>query len=187
MIRTAGLITLVGLLAACSSSPAPAPDAPAAVGTASGVLVSPLQSPLNAQADTVMAAAAGTPIPPVIVPTASADKGVLTGVLIDVQTGAPVRNSPIYLGGLLKMQDDKQNEAPDYLIRLDPKLSPLTVTDGDGRFAFGNLPPEEYVIILWTPQKSTFVADTANPQKERILDIKAGQVVDIGTVQVTLP
>ena len=152
------------LLFGCTSSPAP-------------VLVStPAPSPLAKPSTSPVA----TPVAPsqLMSPTLT-DKslGGVTGRLVLKSTGEPLGGYAIYLGERLPISPGDQ-----YAITVQQNSSPHVEIDSSGYFGFSDVKPGTYALVLWSPIKSTIIADAKNPDKELEVVITAGQIVDLGTV-----
>ena len=119
---------------------------------------------------------------PSVVPTPLETKGTIIGQLKGRIPGTSPEGLVLYLGTLLPL-----TPGPDYLINLDPKNAPSTQLHADGRFIISNVAPGQYALILWTPRDSPFVPDPNNPEKELIVNIEPGKIIDIGTQTVSLP
>jgi hypothetical protein len=133
--------------------------------------ISPLSSPVNA----------GYKFPRAVAAT-QADKGVITGQLINRATGKPIAKALLHAAYLLPL-----NPGPGYLINVDPKSAPQTTTDEQGYFAIENIPPNRYALLIWTPDRAHFVSEEANANKELVVEVAAGKVNDIGAVKITPP
>jgi hypothetical protein len=66
---------------------------------------------------------------------------------------------------------------------MDIANSPKAIISNDGRFLAVNIPPGEYVLVLWTPVEARFVPDPTNTANELIVTVISNQIIDIGTVQ----
>jgi hypothetical protein len=117
-----------------------------------------------------------TPFPSVI-PTPIGSKGTVVGTLVSNTPGQSLAGVMLYFGTLLPL-----TPGPDHLINMDLANSPKTTLRDDGRFIVENIPPGEYVLILWTPHESRFVPDPKNPEREFIVAVVSGQIKDIGTL-----
>lgn len=118
---------------------------------------------------------------PLVVPTASADSGVVTGKLINLETGEPIAFQSVYLG-----TKNYLTPGPGYTYTLQENSSPHTLSDENGMFAIGAVPPGEYILMIFTPFGATVVMQ---PNSDRELDvvIKAGEVLDLGTMEALEP
>lgn len=118
----------------------------------------------------------GSPLPSII-PTPIASMGTVVGTLVSSIPGSSLAGIALYFGTLLPL-----TPGPDHLINMDLVNSPKTLIREDGRFIAENIPPGEYVLILWTPHESRYIPDPANAESEFIVEVVGGQIVDIGTL-----
>lgn len=118
---------------------------------------------------------------PFTVPTPGSDTGVVTGKLVNVENGEPMAFQTIYLGHKIYL-----TPGPGYTYGLQENSSPHTNTTPDGEFAIGEVPPGEYILMIFTPFGASVVMQ---PNSDRELDvvIVAGKVVDLGTMDAVLP
>jgi len=84
----------------------------------------------------------------------------------------------LYFGTILPL-----TPGPDHLVNVDTVSSPRTVIFPDGRFIAENIPPGEYVLIIWTPHESRYIPDPNNPDLEFTVKAEDGKIVDIGTLE----
>jgi hypothetical protein len=122
-----------------------------------------------------------TPFPSVI-QTPLGGTGTITGKLVTSPPGRSPAGVTLYLAALLPL-----TPGPDYLIGMDLANSPRTVVYEDGRFLFPNIAPNRYALVLWTPNQSAYAQDPANSDKELIVTVAAGQIVELGDVTITMP
>lgn len=155
----AGLIALILLMSCDAVSPTP--------GT------SPLDSPLTKPL---------APAEPKQVTLTDSSLGGVTGRFILQSTGQPTGGFAIYLGEQLPLEP-----GPAYAVTVQQNSSPKAVTDADGRFAFADVKPGTYALVLWTPFNSVVVPDPNDPAKELQVVITAGQVTQIGDVVANMP
>jgi hypothetical protein len=119
---------------------------------------------------------------PSVIPTPFETKGTIVGQLKGKIPGTSPEGLVLYLGTLLPL-----TPGPDYLINLDTKNAPSTQLHADGKFIFSNIAPGQYVLILWTPRDSLFVADPNDPVRELIVSIEPGKITNIGDQTISLP
>lgn len=122
-----------------------------------------------------------TPLPS-IVPTPIASKGTVVGTLISTISDKPLTGLTLYFGTLLPL-----TPGPDYLISMDLANSPKTIIREGGRFIAENISPGNYVLLIWTPHESRYILDPNKPDKELIVEVIAGQIVDLGEVYASPP
>ena len=69
---------------------------------------------------------------------------------------------------------------------MDLANSPKAKIHDDGSFMAENITPGAYVLILWTPHESRYVPDPDNPERDFIVEVIAGKIVNVGTLQASL-
>jgi hypothetical protein len=156
------IISLLGV--ACQSDPQ-------AQATPSAAPSSPTSGPTTS--------ASGTPATPLVIPTAAQDKGVVHGVLLEVDTKEPLSEAKgvdVFLGAILRSGDNGQS-----LASLDKLTAPRADPDANGRFAFADVPPGEYAVIVRSPI-SEVVARKLDQDGDVIVTVVAGQAIDLGEV-----
>ena len=118
---------------------------------------------------------------PIVVPTAGNDAGVVTGILVNAETGEPMSFQSVYLGMRVYL-----TPGPGYTYALQEISSPHAITAEDGEFAMGDVPPGDYILMIFTPFGASVVMQ---PNTDRELDVKvvAGEVVNIGTLEALQP
>ncbi len=159
MLKKAFVVVLMGvmlLVLGCNPSPQ----------------VSPLNSPVQP--------AVASPEPTYEAPAPASGKGVITGILNIQNTEQPMANVELYLGTHIGASVD----TPMY--SLDPSTAPKAMTDENGRFAFKDVDPGFYVIIIWNPFNSFMVRD-ASTGAELTINLQADQVFDAGVLWESLP
>lgn len=115
-------------------------------------------------------------------PIFDASHGAIVGKLINSHTGQPVPGVVLYLAKLLPL-----TPGPDHLITFDLTTAPQTVVKTDGTFIFEFIAPDEYEILSLIPHEIPLVRNPDNPSEELIFLVEAGQVVNLGTVAVSVP
>lgn len=122
------------------------------------------------------------PVPQVIVPTPSQDAATVTGVIYSragAQDRAPLQYARVFLARRLK---DEAGQ-PSFMVSLSKTNAPTSITDGEGRFAFGDVAPENYALIVEFGQQLALARDLAT-NKDVVLVAEAGQITDIGEIIV---
>lgn len=112
-------------------------------------------------------------------PQPSGNAGTVTGRIMQSSTGAPLEGPAVYLGDLSPM-----TPGPDYLITMQQNSSPHAPIDRDGYFAVTNVKPGTYGLVIWSPIRSTIVADPAKNLKELLVTVKPGEITDTGELVV---
>lgn len=118
---------------------------------------------------------------PLVVPTASADSGVVTGKLLNIETKEPIAFQSVYLA-----KKNFLTPGPGYTYTLKENSSPHSLTNEEGAFAIGNVPPGDYILMIFTPFGSTVVMQP-NSDRELDLVVTAGLVLDIGVMEALEP
>lgn len=108
--------------------------------------------------------------------------GGVKGRIVSRSTGQPLSGFGLYLGDRLPIQPGDQ-----HAITFQQKSSPHVEVDAQGNFALVDVKPNTYALILWTPLRSLVIADPKQPTQELSVEIKAGQVTDLGDIVSDLP
>ena len=159
--RRIGLLVataMLGLLAACgTAAPTAKPtDTPAvAAGTAAATLA-----------------------PTVVVPTPSADKGVITGVIMtNPSQPKPAPGLILYLADILP-----EAQGTPFLAAFDRVHSVRTLTDPNGRFVFADITPASYSLILDRVFQAFLLSDPKKPGADFIFVAQGGKLLDLGNL-----
>jgi hypothetical protein len=179
MLKRYFLFLLIIMLAAGCA------PAATAVSTPNQPATSPVEQPTAgptspagvAEADPSNAAPATT----LTVPTPGPDAGVIVGTVFSTKMNGPLPNMGVYLGEYMYM-----TPGPDYLVTIRQESSQHTFTDSEGRFVFDNVPPGKYPILLWTPFSSHVIPDEKR-EKELVVEVTAGKVIDLDQLEVDWP
>lgn len=156
-----GCLLLLLITAACNAAPTS--------------IVSPLS--------TVSPLAAAVAISPVSTPTVAAmtpqqpGTGGVIGRLTDIRTGQPAVTTILYL------EKSINHNAPPLLYG-PLNGQPRTDSTLDGSFAFNNVPPGEYILALYSPIDILFYSQGG---KAVLVQVKAGEVLDLGQVVTFIP
>lgn len=122
-----------------------------------------------------------SPANPPTLPAAKPGLGVVVGRLVQEASGAAIASQLIYLGDYIPV-----TPGPGELITMQVQSSPSTTTDGQGYFAFNDVAPGDYPLIVWTPFSSKVVANEAGDKALNIVVI-ADQVTRLGEVKAQWP
>jgi hypothetical protein len=145
---------------ACAPAPQPVQNSP--IPTLAAARQSPLATP-----------------GPAFVATPATGKGVVTGVLMlgTAQNAKPVANVILYLAATIKDSGGNENVA-----EMDRVNSPRAATDGQGRFAFANVPPGKYGLVLDVITAS-YILNRPDDGKSFLFTVAAGETVNLGTLE----
>ncbi len=170
-------ITLVGCRAEKmpTQSTATMAASPTQLAGGSSPLESPLASPLSPPDTGVFI--------PTPVPEPASGMGTLTGRLVDYLTGMPASEMAIYLGQLSAMD---MGGTESHLVIMQPSSSPQTSIDRHGHFAFVDVEPGIYALVIWTPVNSWVVSDPAT-SKDVLVTIEADKITELGEIATDLP
>lgn len=157
------------------------PGKPATATTA----VTPLNSPLqNPTASPSTAAVPATPGPatrtPNVVPTPATGRAVVVGTLANLKSGGVVASIKVFLAKIYYSADGTQAA-----FGLDIRTSPRTVTSADGYFAFVDVEPGDYLLMVGDPTFAGTVKYSDSTGKDVVLKLNAGQTLNIGEARVS--
>lgn len=195
-----GLISLMILvLAACSQPTPPAPtEAPAgaeptAAPTGTDEYPAPATDAYPGPGATGAYPEPGTaPTPavstePLVVPEPSSnDVGVVTGTILRVTADGqqePFTNGIIYLGPILA--DDTGTEV---MVAVDKNTAPQSGFNIFGEFAFVDVPPGRYGLMLDVLQGTILLNDPSGANDgDLIIEVVGGETIDVGELAYPLP
>lgn len=112
----------------------------------------------------------------------SGDLGVVGGVLLrgprngDSQPGS---ESTLRLARVIRSED-----GTPLMASAGEESSPTTITDQQGGFAFVDVPPDTYGLVLVTPLGSFMLKDRTGD--DFLLDVEPGEVLDLGEVRTEI-
>lgn len=156
-------VVVVALAVGCSSQTPSPTSSPLQVAT----------PPLSASSPLVRPGAVDA------VPTSSAGNGTVQGSIDASAVREPFGGGDLRLAPLV---ESTTIEKP--LFSLSAGEDPLAVLRPDGTFVFSDVPPGHYGLVYWTPAGSFLVPDPETGHS-LILDVRAGQVVELGMVRLT--
>jgi hypothetical protein len=164
-----------------TAAPEPAEEAEAATDEENDAAASAQESPLSAQESplSAMDSPLFTP-PPMSEPTVTDETGGVMGALIVVKpTGEvlPVTEQFVALGEII-LDDQGEERFAGY----SASSAPRELTNEFGQFAIGDVPPGKYVLVL-DVVVSAFLLNDSETGQGRMVDIVAGEVLDLGTLQ----
>ena len=168
----AAFLTIGGLLSAACQTEAPQAQAtPAAPATAAP----------SAGGPTAEQAASG----PRQIPTASADKAVIHGIVRQVNTNKVLSEAEgvdVFLAQVIHSADSSLT-----MSSLDKTTAPRSDPDKNGVFVFANVPPGEYAIVVRSPISEVVARQANDPSKDLVVTVTAGQTLDLGEVLTQYP
>jgi len=104
--------------------------------------------------------------------------GVVIGQLVSAsQTGFPFTAQDLYLGRLIPAKQPNAEPAVAFTYGVDPGT---TVRNPDGTFAFTDVVPGTYALIIWTPG-SSFVIEVPEGGLIKVV-VEADKTTDLGIV-----
>ncbi len=180
-----GLVVFAVLISGCGSNKAPA---------ATQITLLPAQSNAGSSTDQLGAQNAGTAYPnpelvttsgqvivsgdkaveQLVIPTPSAGKSVLTGQL-ELSAAA----SDYTMTGLYLTPVSAGGGQPEVKFSVETSLVAAQEI-GTGRFAFADVPPGEYALVVWTSMNAYPIQDSTG--NTMFLTLTAGEVKDLGKV-----
>lgn len=106
-------------------------------------------------------------------PTPSSSQVAVVGGVL-VRNGYP-GDTKLQLARVIRSED-----GTPLVASAGDQTSPTAVTDSHGRFAFTDVPPDTYGIVLVTPLGSLLLRDGTGT--DLLFDVEAGEVLDIGEI-----
>ena len=140
------------------------------------ILISMLFTGCQSQGTPV--ASSASPVTPL--PTLEAGQGGVTGIAVSKKTGGVLANTVVRLAEVVRQEDQAA-------FVLDTAFSPGTITDADGKFAFVNIPPMEYVIVIGNVevyQGYEILQDETG--QATVYVVTAGEILDVGSLEVNI-
>ncbi len=110
--------------------------------------------------------------------TPGPDQGAITGQLIDDRNSQPAAQTAVYL------EHSVDHNVPPVLYG-PLNNQPLTTTDNHGNFTFNHIPPGEYVLIIYSPMDIWYYQKPDG--KAILIEVKPGEVVDLGQIVTYIP
>lgn len=178
------ITTLISLTAGCSATSNTTPQ----VATGQPVDTAPTNSsypapgqynPYPAQEQTTTPSGRA----PEPIPAPSADAGVVHGTLYDIKTDQPIYDGVIvYLSQIIPTQNTDMEA-----VTLDRDNDPSTTPDVQGGFAFANVPPGRYGIVVKGPIQEYLTRESADQTKNVLVTVEAGKTIDVGKIYTGYP
>lgn len=159
-----GLLLLLSILAACQRA---------------NPTTSPLESPLAPQQSPIQTS---TPAPVILATPGQPedDQATMYGQVIRAGAGtdAPIPGVAVRLAEVYR-------EGDSGAFVLDDAFSPATLTDDNGWFVIENAEPGEYVIVVGD-MSVAYEIITKESGDAKVWELRQGEVLDIGVLEVTL-
>ena len=117
------------------------------------------------------------------IPQPSAETGVVHGKIYNATTDAPIYDGvTVFLSHVIKTSSDTMEavvlNAPE-----DFRVTP----DNQGGFAFANVPPGRYGIVVQGPLNQSMARRAQDQTKDIILTVEAAQTIDLGKLYARYP
>jgi hypothetical protein len=68
-----------------------------------------------------------------------------------------------------------------HLVMMNPSSAPGTTSDTHGYFAFQDIAPGTYALVIWTPAHSQVISDPET-NLDILVTVQAGEITDLGKV-----
>lgn len=116
------------------------------------------------------------------VPRPDSTTGSVVGVLVD-NDGKPIDDIGVFVANLA---DGPQPGSK--MITFQIGSSKRAITDADGRFVINGVAPGSYSLVIWTPTETlTIPPPGGDPGSAILVDVKAGQITDLGRLSSKRP
>lgn len=102
------------------------------------------------------------------------EKTTVTGIVLSERTDMPIMNVPISLAEVFR-----EGESAAYV--LNGAQSPLAYTDKNGLFAFNNIPPGEYVVVIGNVEINDYIILTEPSGQAKVWTATAGNILNLET------
>jgi ABC-type Fe3+-hydroxamate transport system substrate-binding protein len=99
------------------------------------------------------------------------DRATVTGIVISQRTNKPMVEVPVQLAGVFY-------EGDRGAFVLDTAQSPTTTTDGQGRFVFVDIDPQDYVVVIGNVEVNDYVIIPDESGRAKIFTAVSGEVLD---------
>ncbi len=166
LFRTGMILVLALLLTACETPPMPAP------------FVSPFDSPLVPEATSAVAEQ---------LPAPEAGMATLSGQLFSTTGQAVIPGTAFYL---TPAQPAPEAGTDLVLVLKGPDLTSGDIigkSDDKGNFTLTNVSPGDYYLAVWAPYNWLPIPADAADTLPRVFNIKAGDRLDVGRLEMAWP
>lgn len=120
-----------------------------------------------------------TPNPTLFIPTADSTTAVIHGNIISKESnGAPEAIFYLAVNSTANTKD-----APAVLA-FSNQNSPRAEVTNMGEFVFRNVKPGQYAMMLWFPSKEPYFVPAADGQDYWWINLKAGEVLEMGEIKI---
>lgn len=116
-----------------------------------------------------------------VIPSPDANTGVVVGELVSTNDGSPLNNKLVYLGKKMYL-----TPGPGYTYGIQENSSPQAWSSESGKFVISNIPPGQYILMLFTPHSATVVMQP-NSDRELDVNVEAGKILDLGRLEAVPP
>lgn len=168
------LLLIALLLPACATetvapSESPTPPEPTEV--------TPSESPTPTPLADVTPEERATPVPPQL----ESSKGAIIGTVLKEDGTYPAENVRVFLAAFFWNEEKTEG-----VFVLDPARATSVPISDQGAFRLFNIEPGNYVLVVGvTPEAA--VAILGDKGQARVIEVKPGEIVDIGEQRVSLP
>lgn len=107
------------------------------------------------------------------------ERTTITGVVLSERTDLPIMNVPVSLAEVFR-----EGESAAYV--LDGAQSPLAYTDKTGVFAFNNIPPGEYVVVIGNVEINDYIILTEPSGQAKVWTATPGNILNLETQYANL-
>jgi hypothetical protein len=164
-LRFVALLMLILLLTiGCGGGPTPTAEPTAEAG-----FVSPLPTPGEEQS-----MPASSPVVVAVPAPSSEDVGVVTGFLLADDPPQPLEWALLYLGEVIE-----GDGGVPVMAALDKQTAPHAQPDSTGRFAFADVPPGHYALIVDLITSSVVLRQPTDGS-EMLIEAVGGETTDLG-------
>jgi len=156
------LMLLILMISGCKGTPTPQ------------VTLSPLESSSQSVIPTP------TELAPFVLPIPSEGLSVIGGVFVDSQTQRAPLEGVLYLGEVMSLDTGSP------VVSLNQQTAFYAIPTESGEFAFKDVTPGRYGLILVTPDYS-FLVDDPKGGGSLMITVEAGEILNLGRLEVLTP